>query len=177
MKIVIWLGSVLVVSATYFLIFKNDKEQLAGKPVAMGPLVIESKATMAPEISESTSTKLTVVTQVSDSSTDQNLIDNVGVSSSLSASELSSLKQQLTIELDDPSIEYRYGDSGEVLMELDNNENSPSYNKPLKQYEYVDGRLTSVTRFEYFGDKVKKYHLDVAYNDKGELVNYRETQK
>jgi hypothetical protein len=80
----------------------------------------------------------------------------------------------LVVTTDNPTIEYVRGEGGLVIAELDNDPNNISYKKPLKEYQYRQGKVQTMTRYEYFKTEIIVTTIDVAYKPDGSVYDYRE---
>lgn len=80
----------------------------------------------------------------------------------------------LVVTTDNPTIEYVRGEGGLVIAELDNDPNNISYKKPLKEYQYHQGKVQTMTRYEYFKTEIIVTTIDVAYKPDGSVYDYRE---
>lgn len=86
----------------------------------------------------------------------------------------------LTVTTDNPTIDYIRGEGGVVIAEIDNDPNNISYKKPLKEYQYYQGKVRTMTRYEYYKTEIVTTTIDVAYKPDGSVLDYREqtaTQK
>jgi len=86
----------------------------------------------------------------------------------------------LAVTTDNPTIDYIRGEGGLVVAEIDNDPNNISYKKPLKEYQYYQGKVRTMTRYEYFKTEIVVTTIDVAYKPDGSVLDYREqtaTQK
>lgn len=81
---------------------------------------------------------------------------------------------ELEIITDNDFIDYIYDENGHLLMEIDKDESSFSFKKPLKIYQYKDAKVTSLTRYQYYAGETIKTRIDVAYNEDGSIADYRE---
>jgi hypothetical protein len=80
----------------------------------------------------------------------------------------------LAASTDNPAIEYIRGEGGLVLAEVDNEPNNISYKKPLKEYQYHQGKVRTLTRYEYYKTEIVVTTIDVAYKPDGSILDYRE---
>jgi hypothetical protein len=65
---------------------------------------------------------------------------------------------------------------GRLIRELDSNPDSPGYRKPLRDYTYVGGKLSSVTRYRYLGgNQVEIRSARVAYRADGSVDQVQES--
>lgn len=80
----------------------------------------------------------------------------------------------LVASTDNPMINYVRGEGGIVIAEIDNDPNSASYKKPLKEYQYQKDHVRSMTRYEYYKTETVITTTDVAYKNDGSILDYRE---
>ncbi len=85
------------------------------------------------------------------------------------------LAAKLALSEDNGKIEFVKDAQGVVIKELDQDPASISFQKPLREYGYLNGKVNSVTRYEYNSGKVTAHKLQVTYDSAGELSDYRES--
>ncbi len=81
----------------------------------------------------------------------------------------------LIVSEDNALIEYIHNPDGQVIKEIDNNSVSASFKKPLKIYQYKNGKVSSLVRYQYNEKQVLVSSIDVAYNEDGSIKDYRES--
>lgn len=85
------------------------------------------------------------------------------------------LAAKLALSEDNGKIEFVKNAQGEVIKELDQDPASISFQKPLREYGYLNGKVNSVIRYEYNSGKVTAHKLQVAYDSAGKVSDYRES--
>lgn len=85
------------------------------------------------------------------------------------------LVAKLALSEDNGKIEFVKNTQGVIIKELDQDPASISFQKPLREYGYLNGKVNSMTRYEYSSGKVTAYKLHVAYDSAGEVSDYRES--
>lgn len=94
-----------------------------------------------------------------------------------SAADFSAVAAKLALSTDNGNVEFIKNTQGQVIRELDQDPTSPSFKKPLSDYGYQNGKVNSVTRYEYNAGLVTIYRLQVAYDAAGNIVDFRESAR
>jgi hypothetical protein len=81
----------------------------------------------------------------------------------------------LAVSPDNGLIKFVTGDNGKVIQEFDNDPNSPSYRKPLREYMYAGDRVVGLTSYQYQGDQVQISRTVVTYKSDGSIDQYQES--
>jgi hypothetical protein len=83
----------------------------------------------------------------------------------------------LAVSPDNGLINFVTGDNGKVIREVDNDPNSPSYQKPLREYMYAGDRVVGLTSYQYQGDQVQISRTVVTYKPDGSIDQYLESMR
>jgi hypothetical protein len=81
----------------------------------------------------------------------------------------------LMVSPPDALIEFVPGENGKVIREIDNDPNSASFRKPLRDYTYAGERIAGLVSYKYLGDQVQIVRASVSYKPDGSVDQYRES--
>jgi hypothetical protein len=81
----------------------------------------------------------------------------------------------LAVSPDNGRIQFITGPDGRVIQEIDNDQGSPSFKKPLREYMYAGERVVGLTRYQYLGDKVQVTKTLVSYKPDGSVDRFDES--
>ncbi len=125
--------------------------------------------------SEGTKSKVTFSGVRSADSTKENISISDASIKNAAANVTDRRLANLIVEKDNPMVEYVYDESGLIIKEIDKEPSSISYKKPLKLYQYKNGKVVKVEKYEYFSTETHITTIDAAFNDDGSIQDYRET--
>jgi len=83
--------------------------------------------------------------------------------------------QALMVTPDNGVIEFFADAEGRVIKEVDNDPNSVSYRKPLREYTYAGDKVIRLVAYRYNGDQVQIVKADVVYKPDGSIDKYNES--
>jgi hypothetical protein len=81
----------------------------------------------------------------------------------------------LKVSPDNGLIEFVKAPDGTVIAEIDKDASSPSFQKPLREYVYSQGKVVGLTAYRYVGDRVEITRTAVSYKPDGAVDELRES--
>ncbi len=126
-------------------------------------------------ISEGTKSDVTFSGVNSSDSTKENVSISDSSIKNAVANDTDRRLANLIVEKDNPMVEYVYDEGGFIIKEIDKEPSSISYKKPLKLYQYKNGKVVKIEKYEYFSTETHITTIDAAFNDDGSIQDYRET--
>lgn len=81
----------------------------------------------------------------------------------------------LGVSPDNDLIQFVRGADDRVIAEIDKDPSSPSFQKPLREYMYSDGRVVGATSYRYFPDRVEVSRTAVSYKPDGSVDKFSES--
>ena len=85
--------------------------------------------------------------------------------------------EKIAITTGNDLIDYIYSEDGKLIMELDNDQTSISYKRPLKIYTYVNNKVATLTRYQYLSGETVETLIQVAYHPDGSVMDSKESVK
>lgn len=83
----------------------------------------------------------------------------------------------LMVSPDNSLIDFFADAEGRVIKEIDNDPNSPSFGKSLREYTYAGDKVIRLVVYRYLGGQVQVVTADVVYKPDGSIDRYEESTR
>jgi hypothetical protein len=81
----------------------------------------------------------------------------------------------LMVSPDNSLIDFFADAEGRVIKEIDNDPNSPSFGRSLREYTYAGDKVIRLVVYRYLGGQVQVVTADVVYKPDGSIDQYKES--
>jgi hypothetical protein len=83
----------------------------------------------------------------------------------------------LMVSPDNSLIDFFADAEGRVIKEIDNDPNSPSFGRSLREYTYAGDKVIRLVVYRYLGGQVQVVTADVVYKPDGSIDRYEESTR